>query len=93
MVDLLGKTSIPVAMGIIALNGSWKIYQVNEAFADFFGRSREYFNLLDIKESGIIYKDDEDRFINELGSAAVSQKVNESEVRFVLFWNRYHLKK
>lgn len=83
MVDLLGKTSIPVAMGIIALNGSWKIYQVNEAFADIFGRSREYFNLLDIQESGIIYKDDEDRFINELGSAAVSQKVNESEVRIV----------
>lgn len=83
MVDLLGNTNVPVAMGVATLNESWKIYQVNEAFAGLFGQTRESFGYSDIKNDGIIYKDDVDKFIGELDNAAIKKRANDIEMRIV----------
>lgn len=83
MVDLLGNTNLPVAMGVVTLDGTWKIYQVNEAFAGLFGQPGRYFEYSDIKNGGIIYKDDVERFIAELDNAAIKQHANDIEMRIV----------
>lgn len=83
MIDLLGNTGAPVAMGIVKLDQQWNLYRFNDQFAEFFGYEREEIVNMDEKCRKMVFEDDNRTFLGELKQTAIDGKMRDCELRFV----------